>query len=61
MEIKILEEITGELRKKIIAIEDLKIGIIKLQMTENHQMKIKIMPITGQRISKKILLRIQRL
>ena len=47
MVIKILEEITGELRKKIIAIEDLKIEIIKLQMIENHQMKIKLMPITG--------------
>ena len=47
MVIKILEEITGELRKKIIVIEDLKIEIIKLQMIENHQMKIKIMPIAG--------------
>ena len=47
MVIKILEEITGELPKKIIAIEDLKIEIIKLQIIENHQMKIKVMPITG--------------
>jgi hypothetical protein len=47
MVIKILEEITGELRKKIIAIEDLKIEIIKLQMIENHQMKTKLIPITG--------------
>ena len=47
MVIKILEEITGELRKKIIAIEDLKIERIKLQMIENHQMKTKLIPITG--------------
>ena len=47
MVIKILEEITGELRKKIIAIEDLKIGIIKLQMVENHRMKIKQKLIIG--------------
>ena len=47
MVIKILEEITGELPKKIIGIENLKIEIIKLQIIENHQMKIKVMPITG--------------
>ena len=47
MVIKILEEITDELRKKIIAIEDLKIEIIKLQMIENYQMKTELIPITG--------------